>query len=538
MHPRLSDPHVAGQIFTRLLSHKAHGDGYGKQRGRETGKEAGKEAGKESIRPIYPIFQTMADLGILGWFVPEFGRVMDLIPYDPAHEYTVGQHTLNILRNLDELFGVGEDIGASGYPGIAPPGFQGEQWQEMQRVMQSLGNPEQLMLAALLHDCGKALPGGTHADVGATLAMQVCARLEWSAQATDNVVFLIRHHLLMAETSRLRDLNLEETIQTFAHTVGDSDRLDMLYLLTYADTRAVGEGIWTQLNGRFLQDLWQRTSDLLGSEEGMAGASIDAEARLARARRRMLRDLKPENLPDDEVNEHIGAMPSPYLLNSSPEQIALHVGMVRRARQGEVVVDYQNGRDATYTGLTVCALDEPRPGLLAKITGVLYAAELVGHSAQVFTRITERDRIALDTLWVDFRGRQLATGKQQEVANWLRAVLRGELQLADLLDRQRARRQRFQVGVQSPGESTATTHVRSVRNDFAGTSTLIEIEEPDVRGALFWTSQAMARLAWDIESARVSIFHGMARGSFYVTGLRHQTEEEIFRLLTEALHPA
>lgn len=521
MQPCLSDVHAAAQIFTRILSVKGR---------------------------VYPIFQIMADLGVLGWFIPEFGRVMDLIPYDPAHEYTVGQHTLYLLRNLDELFTAQAKERTAG--NAVPVGFHPEQWDEMQQVMQGLGSPEQLMLAALLHDCGKALPGGTHADIGAVLAQEVCRRLEWSERATGNVVFLIQHHLLMAETSRLRDLNLEETIRQFAETVGDADRLDMLYLLTYADTRAVGEGIWTQLNGRFLQELWQRTSAFFGAMEQDTAGPVDVEERLARARRRMMRDLKPENLPDEEVAEHVHAMPPTYLLNTSPNQIAAQIGMVRRARQGEVVVEYENVRDATYTGLTVCALDDPRPGLLAKITGVLYASELVGHSAQVFTRITEVDRIALDTLWVDFRGRQLASGKQQEVASWLRAVLKGELPLEELLERQRSKFQLFGgrgngaskggSGGLSPaamGSNGVSTRVRSVRNDFTGQSTLIEIEEPDVRGALFWTSQAMARLGWDIESARVSIFHGVARGSFYVTGLRAYTEESIVRLLEGALHP-
>src|SRR5206468_5613651 len=111
--PALAEPLRAAQIFTQLLSR---------------------------IGRVYPILQKMADLGILGWFLPEFGRLMDLIPYDPSHDYTVGQHSLLIVRHLEALF--------------TP---EGEEQAEMRRILEELPHPEQLLLAALLHDSGKAV---------------------------------------------------------------------------------------------------------------------------------------------------------------------------------------------------------------------------------------------------------------------------------------------------------------------------------------------------------------------------------------------
>ena len=353
IRPEVPDPLTAAQVFTRILS--------------KTGKVA-------------PIVQRMAELGILGWFVPEFGQIMDLIPYDPSHEYTVGQHTLRLLHYLDQLADERENDSLTRQAG--------EEWPDMRQVLRQLGHSEQLALAILLHDCGKSLPGGTHMDVGAEIAARVCRRLGWDTTATANVVFLVRHHLLMAETSRWRDLNLEETIQDFVRIVDDPDRLDMLYLLTYVDTRAVGENVWSQVNGRFLNELWRRASEMLNAQ---AAVAPEAE-RVARARTRMVKNLKLENLPEAEVTEHVQLMPPHYLLNQSQERIALHIGMVRRARQGECVVDFYDARDATYSELTVCTIDDPQPGLLAKIAAVLYAGELTVHSAQVFTRADARDR--------------------------------------------------------------------------------------------------------------------------------------------------
>jgi [protein-PII] uridylyltransferase len=477
--PVLSDHVAAGQIFSRILSSKG---------------------------TLYPTLQRMADLGVLGWFIPEFAPLMDLIPYDPSHDFTVGQHTLHVIRNIEDL--------------LLATDAHGEEQMEMRRLVEELPHPEQLMLAALLHDCGKTITGRPHSETGEELAEAVCKRFGWSTMATANVRFLVRHHLLMAETSRLRDLNLDETITDFIRVVDDVDRLNMLYLLTYADTKAVGAGTWTQVKGRFLHDLWARAMGQLCEEDSQ---DLDGAA-LAWARRRLMKDLTLPNVPADEVKEHIQAMPPQYLLNLPPSRIALHIDFVRQVRAGQPVVDFCDERNATYTLLTVATTDEPRPGLLAKIAVVLYAADLVVHSAQVMTRLTAADRIALDVLWVDYRGRQLTVGKRKEVAEGITRVLTGEQTVASLLARHRDRLGR--LGAENiPGEMVV--HVVSVRNDLASELTVIETGGLDEQGALYWPAAALALLHWDIRSARVSTWRGEARAVFYVADLRQLGEAEV-----------
>ena len=387
--PEIKDPSEAADILTTMLS----------------------RAGR-----VYPSMQKMADLGILGWYFPEFGRLMDLIPYDPSHDHTVGQHTLFVIQNIEAL--------------LKPAN---EEEAEMGRILQNLAHPEQLMLAILLHDAGKATPGRPHAEIGEEIVELVCKRLGWLPEATANVRFLVGNHLVMAEVSRLRDLNREETIREFAEIAGDIERLNMLYLLTYADTRAVGEGVWTQVKGRYLSELWRRTAAALTDEESIG---LD-EASLNRARHRLLKNMSLGNLPEDEVAEHIQAMPPNYLLSQSQKQMALHIGFVKRVREGEQVIDFLDERDSTFTELTVCTYDDPQPGLLSKIAGVLYAADLNVHSTEVITRKTERDSIALDTLWADYRGRPLSPGKQREVSANLVKALNGELSVKEILARRR-----------------------------------------------------------------------------------------------------
>ena len=484
-NPVLKEPQQPAEVFTQILMH----------RGR-----------------VYPTLQCMADLGILGWFLPEFQAILNLIPYDPSHDHTVGQHSLLVVKTLESLLSAKEP----------------EEQVEMRRIYEELPNPEQLILAAILHDSGKAFHDRPHSEVSEEIVAEVCNRLGWSVSATANVRFLCLHHLLMAETSRLRDLSLDETIREFTSVVDDMDRLNMLYLLTYADTRAVGNGVWTQVKGRFLRDLWRRSAAVLSDEEPVG---YD-EATLARARRRLMKDLSVNNLPESEVARHMQTMPPQYLLNQSLREIALHIGFIRKLREGQPVIDFMDEPDATYTEMTVCTYDEPRPGLLAKIAGVLYAAEINIHSAQVVTRVEGEEHIALDTLWIDYHGRQLAPGKRREVVANLTELLNGVRTVEEILARKKERSYRSRGPSYQPLVPLA---IRSIRNDLSDTYSVVEAVGPDVPGTFYKVADSLSRLGWDIASARVSAFRGEARCSFYILGARSLREADAGERLASVL---
>ncbi len=484
--PEIADPRQAGEILGRILA-SPHG--------------------------AYPTLQRMADLGILNWLLPEVGVTLTLIPYDPSHDYTVGQHTLFLTRHLDSL------------RSAAGP----EETVDLRRIMADLSHPEQLYMAALLHDSGKIDDDRPHSEVGADLAKEACDRLRWDERATENVKFLVLHHLVMAETSRLRDLNLEETIRDFTMVVNDLERLNMLYLLTFADTNAVGAGVWTQVKARFLRDLYRRAERALMGEEA---EDFDA-AGLARARRRLLRELSVENIPAEEIAEHVESMPATYLLNTSLEEMALHIGFVRRAREGTPVIDFHDERDSTFTEVTVCTRDDPRPGLLAKIAGVLYAADVDVHSAQVFTRVApstapiesaQPERIAIDALFVDFKGRRLTPGKRKELSISLTFVLTGEANVEEILSKKRR-----------PIEIGGPVQHLAVRNDLSESLTVIEVGSSDERAMLYRASGALSSLGWDIHSARVSHFRGKSMANFYVTGVKDLSEKEMMKALSRVM---
>lgn len=449
----------------------------------------------------------MADTGVLSWILPEFEAIRTLIPYDPSHEFTVGEHTLRVVENLEAL------------NTIADPHYA-----DYRRIFQETPHREVLYLAALIHDAGKSVPDKDHSDAGAMIAEQVGRRLYLSEDAIADLVFLVRHHLLMAETSRLRDLNLDETIRDFAQVVDTVDRLNMLYLLTYADTHAVGSGVWTEVKAAFLRELHRKAERFLVASESVEHAPPD----MGRFRRRLAKELSLENLPEEMVTRHLNLMPATYLLNTAQEQIGLHIRMVQEAIQGVPQLAFQTPPDASVTELTVCAIDDPEPGLLAKIAGVLYAGQVAVHAANVFTRAGEI-KVAIDTLWVDYRGRPIPPAKRAEIEENMKAVLTGEMSVTDLLHRSR------RTGQSPPDLVNLVVH-----HDLSEQFTVIEVRTTEHIGMLYWVCRALSQLGWNIHSAKLSTWAGKAVGVFYVTDTEgrkiHADAQRLRDALAEGVH--
>src|SRR5262249_13247240 len=158
-------------------------------------------------------------------------------------------------------------------------------------------------------------------------------------------------------------------------------------------------------------DLYYRAEEALANS---APAPLDEE-RLRKYRSRLSRQLSRANLTTGEIQAHCEGMPVAYLLNTPPDRIAAHVRMVTALTGGQpVVVELTDDLGVDITRLTICTYDAPQPGLLSRVAGVLYAHEISVHAAQVFTRAGEPS-VVLDSLWIDFHGRQLPPVKKLEI---------------------------------------------------------------------------------------------------------------------------
>ena len=461
--PAPPDSAYAGRVFARILS---------------------------MGRGVHETLSRLEEWGALTWLLPEFGPLMTLIPYDAAHEYTVGAHSLRVVRSL-EILKTTTDSRLADY----------------RRISAEISFPEVLYLAGLIHDVGKQFPQGHHEKTGAVLARKIALRLGWDEERQDKLAFLVRNHLLMAETSRLRDLSLDETLREFTRQVPDMDCLNMLYLLTYADTNAVGAGIWTEVKAKFLSELYYRAEAALAA--ATAGADGGEErvppVNVIRQRERIRKQLQAHNLPPDLIHEHMRSLPAQYLLNTPLEEMYVHIAMIGRLRETfQPIMDFKHEFGTDFTEITIVAYDDPRPGLLAKITGVLYAHDVNVHVAQVFTRDSSV-RIAIDTLWIDYRGHPLSAGKKDELQNSLRRVLLGEIGVGELL-------QKYKKPLKEQSIFSAT-----VDDAISDRFSLLEISAPDEKGVVYRLARAVSHCGWNIHAARLSVWGSRARDAFYIT---------------------
>ena len=199
----------------------------------------------------------------------------------------------------------------------SPDGYRmgmGGEYREIEK-------PELLMLGMLLHDIGKA-KGHGHVAKGIPLIRQLTARLGLSPTDAGLVELLVAHHLTMSHVAQRRDIDDPKTIESFAATVATPERLRMLYLLTWADMRAVGPGVLTGWQAAILHELYARTLARLTG------------GRVARPTRAQVAERLHEILRDDvglqAATAHLAMMPDRYLAGTPVQRMAAHVRLVQQ----------------------------------------------------------------------------------------------------------------------------------------------------------------------------------------------------------------
>jgi [protein-PII] uridylyltransferase len=393
------------------------------------------------------------------------------MPTDTVHEFTVFEHTMQVIRNLDNA---------------RTDPFSGE-------LIQSLGSPDALYLAALLHDVGKIDRSLPHSESGARIAEKVCARWQLDSNLSNQIVWLVKEHLTMARFIRMRDLMHPDTTEEFAEIVGDPQRLTMLTLLTAADIAAVSSSTYTPAIATFLRQLYESTASVLHRD-----GTEDDDPLLTR--KRLLRSLASSNSDPDDVSRYLDEMPT-YYLASTPTDIArLHMHYVTEARAERSTIDFTANQSLAATEITVCTRD--KSGLLNQVLGVLYAFDLSLLAVRA-TTTRGTPAIALDTFVAGFAGKPVPASTLRELQTVLQKVIDGELPARDVIlsrGKDPDRRQRlFTYTYQE------------------GTPGILDIRAPRGRGMPYRFSKIFAEQGWNIVSARVGQWAGSGAASFYIT---------------------
>ncbi len=320
----------------------------------------------------------MSRYGVLGRYLPAFGRIMGQMQHDLFHVYTVDEHILMVIRNLRRF---------------RLPRFDHE-YPFLSQLMQEFDHPEVLYLAALFHDIAKGR-GGDHSHLGMRDATKFCEAHGISKADADLIVWLVESHLVMSSTAQKQDLTDREVISSFATLVGEERRLTALYILTVADIRGTSPAVWNAWKGKLLEDLFRSTRRVLRGEIDYAASAIVAKKDEAL---RIFRGY----VPQPGKHETLWAtLDDNYFQRFEVAEIAWHT----RTLWSRVTPDKPIVRvrlSPIGEGLQVLVYAPDQPGLFARITNFFERMQFDVAAAKIYT--TDND-FALDSFQVLTRTR-------------------------------------------------------------------------------------------------------------------------------------
>lgn len=455
------------------------------------------------------LLRMMNEAGVLGRFIPEFGKIVAMMQFSMYHHYTVDEHlirSVGVLSQLERGTLTGDHpLSVSLFPTL-----------KSRRV---------LYVATLLHDIAKGRQED-HSVAGERIARDLCPRLGLSEAETDTVAWLIRYHLLMSETSQMRDLNDFKTILDFTSLVQSPERLKLLLILTVADVRAVGPGVWNGWKGQLLRTLYHEAEPVLSGGH----TAVSRKERVLEAQTQFLQNYPTWSEAEKKkaILRHYDA----YWLNVSIDRQIRHQALIDKATEREAATEIHTDAFAAVTEITVYTPDHPR--LLALITGACAAAGANIIGAQIFTT---NDGMALDTILLqrEFEGEDDERRRALRVCDSISKTLHGQLRLREAL-----------AGAQEvQGRAKAFTVAPRVIIDNAPSNkyTVIEINGLDRVGLLHGLTEALFHLNLNIASAHIVTYGEKAIDVFYVTDLMgakiesQNRQENIEKALMNVLMP-
>ncbi len=432
----------------------------------------------------------MNEAGVLGRFIPDFGRVVGMMQFSMYHHYTVDEHLLRTVGALSAI----------------EAGRLKEDHPLASEIVHKIAHRTELYLAAFLHDIAKGRPSN-HSHAGAEVARRLCPRLGLSHANTERVAWLVEQHLIMSNMAQGRDLSDPRTAESLAAIVQTQERLKMLLTLTGADIRAVGPGVWNGWKGQLLRTLYWETEVVLGGGH----SAVDRRARVRAAQEALRRALPGWSDPefDAYAQRHYPA----YWLKVEPARQVAHANLLHamtadvRSLATEVTTDSFHG----VTAVTVVAPDHPR--LLTGIAGACAAAGGNIVDAQIFTTT---DGLALDTIFVSraFERDEDEVRRGRRIASYIERTLRGEVRLTEIAPRKETRDVRRGAFAIEP-EVT-------IDNSLSSRYTVVEVSGLDRPGLLRDLTGSLSGLNLNIGSAHIVTFGEKAVDSFYVTDLTGQ----------------
>ena len=425
----------------------------------------------------------MSETGVLGRFVPDFGRVVGQMQYDMVHVYTVDEHS---IRAVGMLAAIERGDFAAELPLAA-------------EIFPKIRSRRALYLAMFAHDIAKGR-GGDHSAIGAAVARGLARRFGFAPEEAETAAWLVQNHLLFSRTAFKRDVDDPRTAVDFVAVVQSVEWLRLLLLLTVADIRATSPALWNGWKGQLLRDLYWR------AEEAMTGGHVaERKAERVTAAKIALTAALPK-WRRAEIEGYIARHFPPYWLSFDAETHARHARLVRSLDGSGLAIDARVDRFRDVTELTVATPDQP--GLFYRVAGAIAVAGAGIVDAKIYTLA---DGVALDTFWIQDHARRAFADETRlaRLRGLVAKALAGTLDLeAELAKR---RRPSFGPAYPFPVEPRVL-----IDNDASTKHTVIEVNGRDRPGLLYDVTRALSELRLSIVTARISTHGHRAVDTFYV----------------------
>ncbi len=456
------------------------------------------------VGAVYGTLALMHELGVLARFIPEFQGLTCLVQHEFYHRYTADIHTLNAVRELDQVFTMADPVA-----------------QKYRNVLHETANPTLLYLILLLHDIGKAKGIKGHAEFGVEIARPLLVRMEVDATEQEIVTFIIKNHLIMARFWQKRDVDDPASAIAFAELVPDADKLRYLYAHTFCDARGTAAGLWNSYKDTLHGTLYRATLDQLTH-----GATLlaDRNTALMQSTYQELVAKKIPGISADEITAHFHLLPERYFIHTDADEIALHIKMVNRLLTSitqadavaslKPVIQWHDDLNRSLTVVQIVTWD--RAGLFYKLAGAFSVAGLSILSAKVISR---NDHIAIDTFYVVEPGRGVVqSARAQEIfaKTVEEALVMNKDLYPDIVAQAKKVRSNRYTPDKGPSPHASFPPTVDVYHELSMQRTIVEVQARDEIGLLFKLARIISDHGFDITFARIGTEREVAIDSFYI----------------------
>jgi [protein-PII] uridylyltransferase len=439
----------------------------------------------------------MSEAGVLGRFVPEFGRIIGQTQFNMYHVYTVDEHTLVALGTLHAI-------------------DQGKVIDEVpiaSEIMPRITQKHVLYLALFCHDIAKGR-GGDHSELGEHIAVKLGKRFGFSEEECETTAWLVRNHLLLSNTTFKRDLNDPKTIADLVAAVRTPERLKLLLVLTVADIRAVAPGVWNEWKGALMRDLFNRSMIAMGSAENSVRQRQPDTLREAISERYPLIDER-------RLNAYLELCPGGFITGCSMEQHLSIARMLMIDPDQKIRLHVAHDEKSSVTEVIIATQD--MPGLFAKLAGAITLAGASIINAKIFTL---KDGMAVDIFHLqDMAGHPFNRPSMlAKMAVYIEQALDGELDLSEALMHRAKPYDAVRSGIMKK------QGVVFIENDASSICSVIEVAASDRVGLLYDVASTLSELGLSIVTAHITTYGTQAADVFYVKnafGLKIDHEAKI-----------